>query len=125
MRRVLALMMVLTAVLVPGCGGEPNTLFEATGYHVRDGHVFYLNAFPGRGFQVDGADADSFEVLDGGYAPATAANPRPHGMPPFGQVLNDNDISMLVTYIRNSWGNEAGAVSGLEVKRARASSTLN
>lgn len=64
-------------------------------------------------------------VLDGGYAPATAANPRPHGMPPFGQVLNDNDISMLVTYIRNSWGNEAGAVSGLEVKRARASSTLN
>ncbi|MEN5160632.1 c-type cytochrome [Achromobacter spanius] len=64
-------------------------------------------------------------VLDGGYAPATAANPRPHGMPPFGQVLNDNDISMLVTYIRNSWGNEAGAVSGLEVKRARASATLN
>lgn len=64
-------------------------------------------------------------VLDGGYAPATAANPRPHGMPPFGQVLNDSDISMLVTYIRNSWGNEAGAVSGLEVKRARASSTLN
>ncbi len=28
-------------------------------------------------------------VLDGGYAPATAANPRPHGMPPFGQLLND------------------------------------
>ncbi|MCG7325766.1 cytochrome c [Achromobacter sp. ACRQX] len=64
-------------------------------------------------------------VLDGGYAPATAANPRPHGMPPFGQVLNDNDIAMLVTYIRNSWGNEAGGVSALEVKRARASSTLN
>ena len=64
-------------------------------------------------------------VLDGGYAPATAANPRPHGMPPFGQVLNDNDIAMLVTYIRNSWGNEAGGTSALEVKRARASSTLN
>ncbi|WKK17420.1 cytochrome c [Achromobacter insolitus] len=64
-------------------------------------------------------------VLDGGYAPATAANPRPHGMPPFGQLLNDSDIAMLVTYIRNSWGNEAGGVTALEVKRARAASTLN
>ncbi|CAB3668648.1 alcohol dehydrogenase [Achromobacter piechaudii] len=64
-------------------------------------------------------------VLDGGYAPATAANPRPHGMPPFGQILNDSDIAMLVSYIRNSWGNEAGSVSALDVKRARAASTLN
>lgn len=64
-------------------------------------------------------------VLDGGYAPATAANPRPHGMPPFGQILNDNDIAMLVSYLRNSWGNEAGGVTALEVKRARAASTLN
>lgn len=64
-------------------------------------------------------------VLDGGYAPATAANPRPHGMPPFGQILNDSDIAMLVSYIRNSWGNEAGGVTALDVKRARAASTLN
>lgn len=64
-------------------------------------------------------------VLDGGYAPATQANPRPHGMPPFGQLLSDNDISMLVSYIRNSWGNEAGSVTPLEVKRARTASTLN
>lgn len=64
-------------------------------------------------------------VLAGGYAPATAANPRPHGMPPFGQVLNDTDIAMLVSYIRNSWGNEAGGVTPLDVKRARAASTLN
>ena len=64
-------------------------------------------------------------VLDGGYAPATAANPRPHGMPPFGQILNDSDIAMLVSYIRNSWGNEAGSVTALDVKRARAASTLN
>ena len=58
-------------------------------------------------------------VLDGGYAPSTAANPRPHGMPPYGQMLNDNDIAALTTYIRNSWGNEASAVTSLEVKRAR------
>src|SRR3546814_7191105 len=28
-------------------------------------------------------------VLLGGFAPATAANPRPYSMPPFAQQLND------------------------------------
>jgi mono/diheme cytochrome c family protein len=46
-------------------------------------------------------------------------------MPPFGQLLNDNDVAMLVSYIRNSWGNQAGGVTPLEVKRARAASTRN
>jgi len=64
-------------------------------------------------------------VLDGGFAPATAANPRPHGMPPFGQVLNDNDVALLVSYLRNSWGNSASAVTSLEVKRARDAATAN
>ncbi|AHV94423.1 c-type cytochrome [Bordetella holmesii] len=58
-------------------------------------------------------------VLDGGFAPATSANPRPHGMPPFGPFMDDNDIAAVVTYIRSSWGNNAGAVTPLEVKRAR------
>jgi len=58
-------------------------------------------------------------VLEGGYAPATAANPRPHGMPPFGPALSDNDIAALATYVRNSWGNRAGAVQPLEIKRLR------
>lgn len=58
-------------------------------------------------------------ILHGGFAPATVANPQPHGMPPFGQILNDQDIAALSTYIRQSWGNAAGAVNGLAVKRAR------
>lgn len=58
-------------------------------------------------------------VLDGGYAPATAANPRPHGMPPFGPLLADNDIAALVSFIRFSWGNQASAVSAFDVKRVR------
>ncbi|WP_144634955.1 c-type cytochrome [Bordetella genomosp. 13] len=64
-------------------------------------------------------------VLEGGFAAPTADNPRPHGMPPFGQVLNDNDTALLVTYIRNSWGNSAAAVTSLEVKRARESASAN
>ncbi len=62
-------------------------------------------------------------VLDGGFAPASAANSRPHGMPPFGQMLSDSDIALLVTYIRNSWGNKAGAVASLDVNRARQDAT--
>lgn len=58
-------------------------------------------------------------ILDGGYAVATPGNPRPHGMPPFSQVLSDNDIAALVTFVRNSWGNAAGEVQPFEVKRAR------
>lgn len=59
-------------------------------------------------------------VLDGGFAPATAGNPRPHGMPPFGQVLSDDDVAAVATYVRNSWGNAAGGVTPLQVKQARA-----
>jgi mono/diheme cytochrome c family protein len=58
-------------------------------------------------------------ILDGGYAPATRANPRPHGMPPFGQWLDDNDVALLATYVRGSWGNTAAAVTSLDVKGAR------
>ncbi len=58
-------------------------------------------------------------VLNGGYAPATQDNPQPHGMPPFGQVLDDADIARVLSYIRNSWGNEAGMVTSPQVRRVR------
>lgn len=64
-------------------------------------------------------------VLHGAFAPATPANPRPHGMPPFGQVLDDSDIASLVSYIRHSWGNRASAVTAFDVKRVRDASTGN
>src|SRR6478752_2814332 len=69
MRRFLAAVTVVLSAVLSGCGpGEPNSLFDAAGYHVRDGQVYYLNAFPGKAFAIDGADAGSFEVLDGSYA---------------------------------------------------------
>ncbi len=59
-------------------------------------------------------------VLNGGYAPATQGNPRPFGMPPFVLVLDDSDIAALLTHMRTSWGNQASAVSPLDVNRIRA-----
>ncbi|OGB14903.1 MAG: alcohol dehydrogenase [Burkholderiales bacterium RIFCSPHIGHO2_12_FULL_67_38] len=58
-------------------------------------------------------------VLNGGFAPATAGNPRPYGMPPYRTLLSDAEIAAVITYARQSWGNQAAAVSPLEVQRLR------
>ena len=59
-------------------------------------------------------------VLNGGFAPGTKGNPRPYGMPPFGPVMDDAEVAAVVTYLRASWGNDAPAVSALEVNRYRS-----
>lgn len=58
-------------------------------------------------------------VINGGFAPGTAGNPRPYGMPAFGAVLNDGEVAAVVSYLRNSWGNAALMVSPLDVNRYR------
>ena len=59
-------------------------------------------------------------VLNGGFAPGTAGNPRPYGMPPYGPALSDADVAAVVSYIRNQWGNRAALVAPQEVGRNRA-----
>lgn len=58
-------------------------------------------------------------ILHGGYLPATAGNPRPHGMPPFLHVLSDEEIADVATFVRNAWGNAAPTVGTIDVYRAR------
>jgi mono/diheme cytochrome c family protein len=58
-------------------------------------------------------------VLNGGYAPVTAGNPRPYGMPPFFNTLRDAEIAAVLTYIRTSWGNAGTPVSTVDVERFR------
>ena len=58
-------------------------------------------------------------VLEGGFAPDTPGHPRPFGMPPFGQTLDNEDIAALLTHVRTSWGNQGSAVSALQVNRYR------
>jgi mono/diheme cytochrome c family protein len=59
-------------------------------------------------------------VLNGGYPPGTAGNPTPYGMPPFAQLLSDNEVAAVVTYIRTSWGNRGTAVSARQANELRA-----
>lgn len=62
-------------------------------------------------------------VLHGGFAPATQGNPRPFGMPPYQLVLDDQAVAAVLTHVRSSWGNQAAAVSELEVSRYRTRDT--
>jgi len=60
-------------------------------------------------------------VLGGAFPASTASHPRPFGMPPFATELDDEDIAAVLSYIRNAWGNRAGAVTPLQVQRWRDS----
>jgi mono/diheme cytochrome c family protein len=58
-------------------------------------------------------------VLNGGFPPSTEGNPRPYGMPPFYQDLNDEQVAAVVTYLRQSWGNNAPPTWPVEVEKSR------
>jgi len=56
-------------------------------------------------------------ITGGGFAPATASNPRPYGMPGFD--LPHDDLAALATWLRASWGHDAAPVSAVQVLLAR------
>ncbi|HEX8873729.1 MAG TPA: cytochrome c [Nitrosospira sp.] len=58
-------------------------------------------------------------ILNGGYPPSTSGNPFPYGMPPFAQVLNDAEVALVLSYIRNAWGNGASLVTAEQIDKSR------
>jgi mono/diheme cytochrome c family protein len=54
-------------------------------------------------------------ILHGGFLPATSGNPRPFGMPPFMQTLDDTEVAAVASYVRGAWGNTGFAVEPLDV----------
>lgn len=59
-------------------------------------------------------------VLLGGFEPTTRANPRPYSMPPFAPQLDDREVAAVISYLRQSFGNQADAVSPQTVSRYRS-----
>lgn len=59
-------------------------------------------------------------ALYGGYGPSTHDRPRPYGMPPYLFTLNNQQIADVLNHIRSQWGNQAPAISPVQVDRARA-----
>ena len=60
-------------------------------------------------------------VLAGGALPGTAEAPSALGMPGFAWRLSNEEVAELLTFVRNSWGNQASSVSAGEVARVRGS----
>jgi mono/diheme cytochrome c family protein len=60
-------------------------------------------------------------VLAGAQGAGTAGAPTSPAMPSFGWRLNDAQIASVLTYVRNSWGNVASAVSADQVNKVKVS----
>lgn len=62
-------------------------------------------------------------VLNGMQGPLTVLGQKYGGqvpMTPFGGMLKDDEVAAVLTYVRNSFGNKASAVSPEKVKAVRA-----
>jgi mono/diheme cytochrome c family protein len=58
-------------------------------------------------------------ILAGGRIGTSPSRPSPLSMPSFAWKLTDQQIADVSTYIRSSWGNQAGPVSADDVRNAR------
>jgi mono/diheme cytochrome c family protein len=64
-------------------------------------------------------------VLNGLYGPLEVQGVKYSGqvpMTPFGGMLKDDEVAAVITYVRNSFGNKAPAISPARVKQIRAES---
>ena len=59
-------------------------------------------------------------LMEGARSVATPGEPTSPGMPWFAWKLNDAEIAAVLTYVRNSWGAAAPAVTTDQVKSERA-----
>ncbi len=85
-----------------------------------EGHPFQYPALAdNQSVVADSANNIIRSLMYGGFGPSTKGNPRPYGMPPYAQQMSAEDMAAVLTYIRNAWGNEAAAVSPLQIRRLR------
>lgn len=58
-------------------------------------------------------------IVHGGFAPVTAGNPRPFGMPPYGLELDNEQLAALMSFLRRAWGGTGSPIPAAEVQRWR------
>jgi mono/diheme cytochrome c family protein len=90
--------------------------------HLQDG-VGQPGTFPplGHNAMLQQADAVGLEhlILAGGRIGISASHPSPLTMPSFAWKLSDSEIADVSTYIRNRWGNQAGAIPTSDIHSMR------
>jgi mono/diheme cytochrome c family protein len=64
-------------------------------------------------------------ILAGARIGTSPTHPSPFAMPSFAWKLTDQEVADVATYLRNSWGNAAAAVSASDVRAARKKLNLD
>ena len=102
--------------------GEAIFVDTCSGCHLGRGQGQSL-AFPplARSASVQQADPTTtlHLILAGVQAAPTRAEPTPFTMPAFAWKLDDAQVAAVATYVRNSWGNAAPAVTPDQIARLR------
>ena len=94
--------------------------------HQADGKGLPASGFPplaGTNWVVGSQDRLIKLVLKGMYGPIEVQGKNYPGqvpMTPFGGLLKDDEVAAVVTYIRNSFGNKASAITPARVTQVRA-----
>ena len=104
-------------------------IYSREGYcttcHQSDGKGLPAAGFPpliGNSWVLGNEDRLIKIVLNGLYGPMEVQGTKYPGqvpMTPFGGMLKDDEIAAVITYVRNSFGNKAPAVSAARVKKVR------
>jgi mono/diheme cytochrome c family protein len=110
--------------LGPRVGAEQRELLVELGAEVYDTHcsechgddgegeAYVYPALAGNRLVTAASARNALEtILNGGFAPSTAAHPRPFGMPPYAHRLSPTEVAAVLTYVRSAWGNDAPAVA--------------
>lgn len=117
-------------------GAERNLLVKGKAIYAREGYCITCHQPDGKGLTasgfppltatnwVTGNDERLIKlVLKGLQGPIEVQDKKYTGqvpMTPFGGMLNDDEVAAVLTYVRNSFGNKASAVSPDKVKQIRA-----
>jgi mono/diheme cytochrome c family protein/glucose/arabinose dehydrogenase len=117
--------------------GIPSALMQkGKAIYMRDGYCGTCHQPDGKGLTASGFPPLTFSkwvvgseerliklVLKGLYGPIEVNGKKYPGqvpMTPYGGMLDDEEVASVLTYIRNSFGNKAPAVTAQKVKQVRA-----
>jgi mono/diheme cytochrome c family protein len=118
-------------------GNERDLFVKGKAIYARDGYCNTCHQSNGKGLEssgfpplagttwVTGSEERLIKlVLKGLYGPIDVLGKKYPGqvpMTPFAGMLNDDEVAAVLTYVRNSFGNKASAISTEKVKATRAS----
>ncbi|WP_045046833.1 c-type cytochrome, partial [Rouxiella chamberiensis] len=84
-----------------------------------EGIAGMVPAFAGNSSMLNNPTNMITAMLNGARAPHTADRQTAAGMPSFDWKMDDQQISDILNYVRNSWGNQASEVTAQEVAALR------